>query len=85
MAILSFDYEDQFNYWKLEKTQFSDFNLLVGISGVGKTRILSTLNAVRLLGLSEGSLNGCKWELEFTSEGKHYLWRCENRKSNRFF
>ena len=39
MKILELEYHDKILDWKLKTSEFSDLNLLVGISGVGKTKI----------------------------------------------
>ena len=54
---------------------FSAFNLLMGVSGVGKTRILQALQLVRFAGLSDARIvNGCSWTLELEVEGMKFLW-----------
>lgn len=71
MTIVSFEFKDERRAWRLEKTRFDAFNLLVGLSGVGKTSVLTGLKTVRAIGLSRRartSLEG-EWVLEFTSEG----------------
>jgi recombinational DNA repair ATPase RecF len=46
MQIKNFKFDDNRRYWCLEETGFDNFNLLVGISGVGKTRILKAIQNV---------------------------------------
>ncbi len=46
MKIKSFRFDDHKENWHLKETFFDDFNLLVGVSGVGKTKILQALNLV---------------------------------------
>jgi len=43
MRIKRFSYENKATGWKLEPMEFGDFNLLVGVSGVGKSKILDAL------------------------------------------
>lgn len=45
MFIKRFEYEALRTGWKLERTEFDAFNLLVGNSGVGKTKILRARHA----------------------------------------
>jgi len=78
MAIRKFQLVDKFRGWTLNEVSFSTFNLLVGISGVGKTRILQSLQSVRQAGLFDASYaNGCNWTLELESEGMKFLWEAE--------
>lgn len=70
MYIKSLIYEDQSTDWKLELIEFKPLTLLVGVSGVGKTQILKAL--LNLQRISRGSsLNGLKWEIDFTTSTGH--------------
>jgi len=83
MAIRSFEFFDSFHEWSLEKVAFSDFNLLVGISGVGKTRILDALKTIQKAGLrSARDVDGCKWTLRFTVGEDIYDWSAETSTVN---
>ncbi len=77
MRIETFEYHDKAHDWKLEKLTFSDLNLLVGVSGVGKTKILQALLNVK--SIAEGKpRNGICWEIVFTTEeGYRYRWNGE--------
>ena len=78
MTIRKFQFVDNFRGWTLNEVSFSAFNLLVGVSGVGKTRILRALQSVRLAGISGARhANGCSWMLELESEGMKFLWTAE--------
>lgn len=78
MSIIKFKFLDNARAWTLEETSFANFNLLVGLSGVGKTRILDSLRAVRHAGIFDTRyVNGCQWRLEFASEGMTFLWTAE--------
>jgi len=63
--------------WELQRTEFSDLTLLVGASGVGKTRILDSI--IKLINISNGyAYNGVEWDLRFNAEnGKDYKWTGE--------
>ena len=75
MAIKSFAYEDKDAGWKLEKTTFDDVNLLVGVSGVGKSWILSALAQMRnaAVGLDTPT-GGLSWDVEFACGQTNYRW-----------
>ncbi|MFN6035020.1 MAG: ATP-binding protein, partial [Dolichospermum sp.] len=76
MKIHQFEYQDHEYQWKLEPVKFlPHINLLVGISGVGKTEILKAIR--RLNKIANGaSLNGVEWNIEFsTSDNVNYHWQ----------
>lgn len=77
MYIKSLIYEDQSINWKLELMEFKPLTLLVGVSGVGKTKILKAL--LNLKDFSQGeTIAGFKWEILFNSDkGINYKWRGE--------
>ncbi|NJL28644.1 MAG: ATP-binding protein [Thermoanaerobaculia bacterium] len=83
MPIVKFAFEDELHGWKLTETSFGPFNLLVGASGVGKTRILKALERVRLAAL-EGArfAAGCKWTIEVEAAGSKYVWEARTIKTN---
>lgn len=61
--------------WRLDPVEFGALSLLVGPSGVGKTRILRALLEVReaaLQGLSGVSSGG--WELQLEIDGRILFW-----------
>ena len=51
MFIKKFKYKDHVTGWELEETEFEEINLLVGASGVGKTKILEAITNLRSLAL----------------------------------
>jgi predicted ATPase len=80
MPILSFSYQSDIYGWKLNEVSLEDFNLLVGISGVGKTNILRTIEMIRTAGTHEtGSYyaNGSEWVINFEVDGDAYDWSAE--------
>jgi len=81
MTIRKFEFHDKQSGWKLNEMSFDNFNLLVGLSGVGKTKILKALNAVRHTALKNPEYvqiaNGCEWKLEIITEIGTYSWEAE--------
>ena len=91
MKILELEYEDKTTGWKLEKTKFDDFTLLVGLSGVGKTKILDSIKT--LSDIARDMIfyftSDIKWSLVFLDvHKKECLWKgeikIENNKPNLF-
>jgi energy-coupling factor transporter ATP-binding protein EcfA2 len=76
MKINQLSYYESNQKWKFENINFSDFNLLVGVSGVGKSKIINAI--INLQHIANGiSLNGVKWDLKFTSDGENFRWKGE--------
>jgi ABC-type glutathione transport system ATPase component len=80
MKILNFSFSDDKNGWSLENVQFDDINLLIGLSGVGKTKILKSILSLKKI--SNGiTFNGIKWNIDFMdSSKKQYTWTGEFSK-----
>lgn len=75
MKITKFKFTNYQEDWTLNETLFSEFNLLLGVSGSGKTRILHALQTVCEVGLStEEPLSNCEWALELIAQGKTFYW-----------
>lgn len=75
MKIKKLEYYDQEYEWKIEPVEFlPNINLLVGISGAGKTSILRAIR--RLQSIATGkSLNGVGWDVLFlTDDQTEYRW-----------
>lgn len=77
MRIKTLSYIDKTTGWELKPVSFNQLTLLVGASGVGKTRILEAI--LNLKRIAEGqSLSGVKWRIEFVSvKGTQYIWEGE--------
>jgi predicted ATPase len=70
MPIRSFEYHDGLTGWNLEPMDLDRFNLLVGLSGVGKTRILEALDDAARAGLPHTRLvPSQRWRLEVEQDG----------------
>ena len=73
MRISTFEYTDHAVEWVLEHIEFNALTLLVGASGVGKTRILKAL--LNLKKIANGSsLNGLQWKVKFSINNNSYEW-----------
>ncbi|MDV2999867.1 MAG: hypothetical protein N5P05_001473 [Chroococcopsis gigantea SAG 12.99] len=70
-------YDDEYK-WKLAEMDFlPNLNLLVGVSGVGKTRILRAIKSLKSIA-NGGSLNGVKWSVCFLADNDiEYTWSGE--------
>ncbi len=78
MTIKSFAFHDRARGWSLREMELGSLNLLVGVSGVGKTRILECLRNVRRAALfSPDDVNGCTWTLRLEIDDKTYVWSAE--------
>ena len=77
MKILELAYEDKATGWKLNPVQFSDLNLLVGVSGVGKTKILKAILNIKAIATGF-RYQGVKWFIRFlTTDQIEYQWEGE--------
>jgi hypothetical protein len=78
MQIKKLEYYDNEYKWKLAEVNFlPNLNLLVGISGVGKTRILTAIHSLKAIA-NGASLNGVKWNVCFIADnGIEYTWSGE--------
>jgi predicted ATPase len=78
MRLISLEFEDPAAGWKLcEFEFFNDITLLVGLSGVGKTRILDTLDRLKAVaqGKTSQQLFGVQWSLVFEHDNSKYEWK----------
>lgn len=79
MKIKSFRFDDHKENWHLKETFFNDLNLLVGVSGVGKTKILQALDFVRnVAGDNDYWLDGIEWTIIFTHSEQEYEWELKS-------
>ncbi len=77
MKLLSIKYKDTEQEWSYEKINFFDLTLLVGVSGVGKTQILRSIQVLKHIA-NGSSKNGIKWEIKFkTLQGITCFWEGE--------
>ncbi len=86
MLLLSLKFNDPQAGWQLEEVRFNkDITLLVGLSGVGKTRILDTIGQLQQIayGKSDSGNWGRSWEIKFRESGDEYLWSGEFESRDR--
>lgn len=75
MKLLRLSYQDLSSGLSIYSCEFfPDLNLLVGISGAGKTSILKAISNLKRIA-NGASLNGVKWDVEFlTNDHVRYHW-----------
>ncbi|CCI04295.1 AAA family ATPase [Microcystis aeruginosa] len=75
MKLLRLSYQDLASGLSIDSCEFfPDLNLLVGISGAGKTSILKAIRNLKRITNGE-SINGVKWDVEFlTNDHVRYHW-----------
>jgi AAA domain, putative AbiEii toxin, Type IV TA system len=88
MRIEKLSFHNHVTGWQLTEMEFDSINLLVGVSGVGKTKTLdiikhlkgiifgTIINNSRFLHSADGiDLNGVSWDITFsTSSSSKYRW-----------
>ncbi len=81
MIIKKLYYRDSITGWTLDNAEFSNFNLLVGASGVGKTKVLEAiLNLQKIINGEPIKKIECK--IEFEIENNLYSWEINYNKKN---
>ncbi|MFN6010625.1 MAG: AAA family ATPase [Microcystis sp.] len=75
MKLLRLSYQDLSSGLSIDSCKFfPDLNLLVGISGAGKTSILKAISNLKRIA-NGASVNGVKWDVEFlTNDHVRYHW-----------
>ncbi|HRI69207.1 MAG TPA: ATP-binding protein, partial [Polyangium sp.] len=69
---------DRETNWHLRPTSFGPINLLVGVSGVGKSRTLQALNRVARCGVGLTSApTNAQWKLRLNASGRTFDWEVE--------
>lgn len=80
MLLKSLSFEDKRTGWKLDDLRLDRFNLLVGASGVGKTRILRAIRSVQRIGRGGSVVHAeqsFRFEVRFEHEGQDYSWQLD--------
>lgn len=75
MKLLRLSYQDLASGLSIDSCDFfPDLNLLVGISGAGKTSILKAISNLKRIA-NGASINGVKWDVELlTNDNVRYHW-----------
>jgi hypothetical protein len=75
MKLLRLSYQDLSSGLSIDSCKFfPDLNLLVGISGAGKTSILKAISNLKRIA-NGASINGVKWDVELlTNDNVRYHW-----------
>ena len=79
MHIKKLSYHNHVTGWQLAPVEFSSVNLFVGISGVGKTRILEVIRSLKQIAFGtpwhNQFLSGVEWDITFsTAPDQNYRW-----------
>jgi hypothetical protein len=80
MRIDQLAFRDTDSDWTLAPIKFfPDLTLLVGVSGVGKTRILQTIQMLRAIaeGRAFREIWGIEWAVDFATDAGDYRWAGE--------
>ncbi|MGF6906965.1 AAA family ATPase [Fusobacterium sp. PH5-44] len=74
MKINYLKYKNNISKWELKKINFHILSLIVGKSGVGKSKVLNCI--MQLVNIINGGLglSGDEWELGFEISGTKYIW-----------
>lgn len=82
MRIIRLDVKETESGWHLKDARFDDINLLVGVSGVGKTKIVEALRTLAGIATKpRPKLIPMKWLIEFNHESRLYCWDGEISRS----
>jgi len=82
MKIKSFRLSNSKQNWQIGEIYFDNLNLLVGASGVGKTRILWALDLICDVAKDKKrNLYNIDWSIDFSNLGKDYRWKLKTSDS----
>ncbi|MFP7692179.1 AAA family ATPase [Bacillus subtilis] len=86
MRILSISFWDLNTKWNYQDITFDQLTLLVGVSGVGKTKIIKSIKTLTEIALGEKVPLPIKWKINFRIGDNEYLWsgRSKSNEVNTF-
>lgn len=73
MHIKSLYFKNSFLGWEIAPIEFEQLNLLVGLSGAGKTQILKAIWHLRGIALGK-TMNDVEWKIAFSNEDMDFEW-----------
>ena len=74
MKIKSLYFKNGYLGWEVKRIEFQNLNLLVGLSGAGKSQIINALWQLR--GIALGKLmSNVEWDIEFSINEQQYQWK----------
>jgi predicted ATPase len=74
VRLVSLQYYDKVEKWGFDKINFDALTLLVGASGVGKTKILKAVSELVEIAKGKSINKSINWTLSFEIENYSYLW-----------
>jgi hypothetical protein len=77
MKIQSLYFKNGYLGWEVKTINFQNLNLLVGLSGAGKSQIINALWHLKSLVMGEKDLNnnGVEWAIKFSIGELNYEWK----------
>lgn len=84
MKIESFKFSNNKENWHIQEVKFEDLNLLVGGSGVGKTRILKALELICDVAIGRNrNLDDLEWSINFSHLVRNYRWELKSSSTKK--
>ena len=84
MKIQSFKFSNNKENWHIEEVKFENLNLLVGGSGVGKTRILRALHLICNVAKGRNrNIDDLEWSINFSHLEQDYRWELKSSSTKK--
>ena len=84
MKIQSFKFSNHKENWHIEEVKFENLNLLVGGSGVGKTRILRALHLICNVAKGRNrNIDDLEWSINFSHLEQDYRWELKSSSTKK--